>query len=182
MKRTKIILYVSLSTLLLFTLFACQSGENRGTVGTTAGDQTDAAATEEAAPAPGETQADQLEKLQQAHAAMNKRMADLHAEYDAIPTIVKKNAINCDQLEEMFEGYYEKGEYRTEEIKKIKEELEEEKGNSGKADSYYGQAIQEFQEDLPALEADFQRMQQAVVQLKTSVPKNGVGVVLLKED
>lgn len=138
----------------------------------------------------------QLQGLKKAHEKLDEKRMDLQKQFDAIPTEVKKNAVNCDQLEAQFDGHFEKSKMRIHDLKRIITSLEnreplyyaedasdahqQESRGEWERDVPLEVLMKEYRDDIPQIEAEFQIMAKAIEQLKASIPTQGKGVVLFQ--
>lgn len=138
----------------------------------------------------------QLQKLKKSHERLDEKRMELQKQYDAIPTEVKQNAVNCDQLAAQFDGHFEKSKMRLYDLNRIITSLEERTplyyaGDASDADRTENRGewernvpldvlMTEYRNDIPQIEAEFQTMAKAIEQLKASIPNQGKGVVLFQ--
>ena len=138
----------------------------------------------------------QLQELKKSHEKLDEKRMELQKQYDAIPTEVKQNAVNCDQLAAQFDGHFEKSKMRIHDLNRIITSLEERTplyyvGDASDADQVENRGewernvpldilMTEYREDIPQIEAEFQSMAKAIEQLRASIPKQGKGVVLFE--
>lgn len=144
--------------------------------------------------APMKTSAEMAEELRgfiKVHEDYRQQFIALRKQYDAIPADVKKNAVNCAELESRLDGFIEKAVARNDEINQVVALLDEQTQlqkkptvtavtDANAVNNHYDALVIEQKSAVEQIEENLKMITKALDQLKASIPTKGKGVVLFQ--